>query len=94
MSNIDRAAEIIRAVEESQGIDVDDLDYMTHAEALADAGLLKRDDGYADSYDDVYDDHKFCKPGVQDHSCSCHLNPPCGNCEECPAHDDDWDGWR
>ena len=39
-----------------------------------------------EEFEHLAEDHPNCKfeePGM--HGCSCHLNPPCGACENCPS---------
>jgi len=37
-------------------------------------------------YEYLAEDHYECQPEVINHSCYCFFNPPCGNCENCPAY--------
>ena len=34
-------------------------------------------------------EHDRCQPEDPQHSCSCHLSPPCSNCVGCPSYDEE-----
>jgi len=43
-----------------------------------------------EEYEHLAETHPDCKPGNQElHNCSCHISPPCSQCTDCPAHNEE-----
>lgn len=50
--------------------------------------LIKRQQVYHEIVEDI-EPHSKCQPENPNHNCTCFLDPPCSNCVDCPAWNED-----